>query len=301
MVYGCFQTTAGTSPEGEHFTMNIKICTDSTCDLSKELIEKYNIHISPLSVIKDGESFLDGVDITTQELIEHVNNGGSMCSTSAVNIGTWEEVFEKYASEYDAVICVTLGSGFSSCYQNAVNAAEEMKNVYVVDSMNLSTGEGLVVIEAARLAEKGLPADEIVRRLEIMRTHVEASFILNQLTFLRKGGRCSTLAALGANILKIKPCIKVKDGMMGVAEKYRGTYAKCLEDYVRERLESRQDLRGDTIFITHTLEGEQYVPAVTELIRKYAHFDEIIETDAGCTISCHCGPSTLGILFVTKD
>ena len=280
--------------------MNIKICTDSTCDLSREQIESNNITVSPLYVIKEGETFRDGVDLQAPDVVQHVLDGGNLCSTSAVNMGDYEDLFAEFSPKYDAVIEITLGSDFSSCYQNARNAAEAYSNVYVVDSKNLSTGEGLVVMEAVRLAKSGMDAEAIVKELEAVRDKVEASFIMERLDFMKKGGRCSTLALLGANILKIKPCIKVKNGKMGLAEKYRGSYSKCLEDYVKERLDGRDDIRTDLIFITCSPTEEKYVDQAEELIKKYKQFDNIVRTNAGCTVSCHCGPNTLGVLFIAK-
>ncbi len=280
--------------------MNIKIISDSTCDLSKELLGQYNISITPLYVVKNADSFKDGIDITPTDIFNHVDNGGDLCKTSAVSQADYEEIFSRYAKDFDAVIQITIGCGFSSCYQNACNAAKSFSNVYVIDSANLSTGQGLVVMAAAKMAEKGMPIDDIVKELNILTTKVEASFIVERLDYLHKGGRCSTIAALGANLLNLKPCIEVKDGKMSVGKKYRGNFEKCLKQYVKERLEGRDDLRKDLIFITHPAVSEKIVNMVKENISLYTKFDEIIPTKAGCTIACHCGPNTLGVLFVRK-
>ena len=280
--------------------MSIKITSDSTCDLSPELLERYQITLTPLTVIKDGKAYLDGVDITPADIFQHVDGGGALCSTSAVNVDSYKKFFQDLSPQYDAVIHITIGSLFSACYQNAAIAAAGFPNVYVVDSQNLSTGQGLLVVEAAELAAQGMSAMEICSTLNANRQRVQASFILDRLDYMQKGGRCSAVMALGGKLLKIKPCIAVRDGAMKMVEKYRGNFDKTVEKYVKDCLKDRKDLRLERIFITHTPVDEEAVQAARETIRKYAEFAEILETSAGCTISCHCGPSTLGILFMTK-
>lgn len=280
--------------------MKIKITSDSTCDLSKELLEKYNITMKPLIVIKDGEEYFDGVTITPADIFAHVDNGGDLCSTAAINSLSYTEFFKENLEGYDALIHINIGSGFSSCFQNANIAASEFENVYAVDSQNLSTGQGLVVIEAA---EKAVELDDpkaVVDYLNELTPKVEASFVLSRLDYMVKGGRCSSAAALGANLLKLNPCIDVKDGKMGVSKKYRGRYSKCLKDYIKERLEGRDDIRTDKIFITRTPVSEDEFEAAKSALAEYGNFDTVYETMAGCTVSCHCGPGTLGILFIRK-
>ena len=280
--------------------MKIKITSDSTCDLTKALIEKYDIAISPLSVIKDGDSFKDNVTITPNEIFAHVAAGGSLCSTSACNYSDYMEMFSQYAPQYDGILHISLGSGFSSSYQNACLAAEEFDNVKAVDSQNLSTGQGLVVVYACKQAENCESLEQLHADVQAYASRVEASFLLNRLDYMVKGGRCSATAALGANLLNLKPCIEVKDGKMGVVKKYRGNYAKCLASYVKDRLEGRDDLTNDLLFITYTSISDDCRQAVLDAIGQYGHFEEVVETNAGCTVSCHCGPETLGILFVRK-
>jgi DegV family protein with EDD domain len=190
--------------------MNIKILSDSTCDLSPAQLAEHNIDLARLTVIKSGEPFTDGITITPADIFAHVAAGGDLCSTTAINIQEYEELFAKYSAEYDAVIHINIGSGFSSCYQNARLAAEEFSNVYVIDSQNLSTGQGHVVLEACRLAKTCDNVPEIVEKLNDFTSRVEASFVLDQLAYMAKGGRCSAVAALGANLLGLKPCIEVK-------------------------------------------------------------------------------------------
>ena len=280
--------------------MKIKILSDSTCDLSKELLEANNITLVPLTVIKNDEEFKDGVTITPQEIFDHVANGGNLCTTSANSVGEYEEWFQKFAGEYDGIIHINIGSGFSSCYQNACIAASDFPNVRVVDSMNLSTGQGLVVLEAARLAKEATDLDALAEAIRAFTARVEASFLLSRLDYMVKGGRCSAAAALGANLLNLKPCIEVKDGKMAVVKKYRGNFDKCLPMYVKDRLADREDLTRDILFVTKTPVSEESYAAVMEAVGKYGNFNTTYETDAGCTVSCHCGPGTLGVLFVRK-
>ncbi len=279
--------------------MNIKISADSTCDLSPDLIARYDIGISPLYIVRDGESLVDGVDITPDEIYAHVEAGGSMCSTAAVSVYDYEEFFRKELESADAVVHFHISGDMSACYQNACIAAEEVGNVYPVDARNLSTGIGLLVLEAAELAQRGeLTAQEIQQRMNQRRELLDVSFVVEQLGYLRKGGRCSSVAALGANMLSLRPCIQVKDGKMGVGKKYRGAYQKCLLQYVKERLEGRDDIDTHRIFITESggFTPEE-VAEVEAAVRGYQPFEEVLHTRAGCTVSSHCGPRTLGILY----
>lgn len=280
--------------------MNIKILSDSTCDLPQEVLAKYNITMMPLSVIKDGKQYTDGVDITPADIFNHVAAGGDLCSTAAVNIGEYTDFFSKYASEYDGVIHINISAEFSSCHQNARLAAADFDNVRAVDSRNLSTGQGLVVLQACKLAQEYNDLDEIVEKLNAFTDKVEASFLLDRLEYMVKGGRCSAVAALGANLLNLKPCIEVKNGKMSVVKKYRGNYAKCLTNYVKDRLADREDLDKGTLFVTRTPITDECMCAVQEAVSAYNDFETTYWNEAGCTVSCHCGPGTLGVLFVRK-
>ena len=280
--------------------MNIKIISDSTCDLSPAQIAQHNITVIPLIVIKDDQEYRDGVTITAADVFAHVAAGGNLCSTAALNYGIYQEYFEKYASEYDGVVHISLGSGFSSSYQNACLAADEFDNVIAIDSMNLSTGQGHVVLEACRLAKEVESLAELKEKLDAFTPRVEASFLVDKLNYLAKGGRCSAVAALGANLLNLKPCIEVKNGKMSVVKKYRGSYAKCLASYVKDRLDSREDIVRNELFLTYTTVTDECRTAVVNAIEQYGNFENVYETQAGCTVSCHCGPDTLGVLFVRK-
>lgn len=280
--------------------MKIKVLSDSTCDLPQELVNKYNITIVPLTVVKNGEQFSDGVTITPAEIFAHVAAGGSLCSTAALNSDEYAQYFSKFASDYDGVIHINISSEFSCSYQNACIAAEDFTNVRVIDSRNLSTGQGLVVLQACRLADQCESIDELAEKLNAFTGKVEASFLLDRLEYMVKGGRCSSAAALGANLLNLKPCIEVKDGKMSVVKKYRGNYSKCLAAYVKDRLANRDDLTKETLFVTRTPVSDECLQAVADAVAQYNDFDETFWNEAGCTVSCHCGPGTLGVLFVRK-
>lgn len=280
--------------------MNIKILSDSTCDLSEDLLAQHDISLVSLIVVKDGKEHTDGVDIHPADIFAHVAAGGGLCSTAALSFTVYQEAFAKYADNYDGVLHISLGSGFSSSYQNACLAADEFENVRVVDSQNLSTGQGLVVLEAVRLAKECASLEELQEKVSAYAKRVEASFVLSQLSYMVKGGRCSSAAALGANLLNLKPCIEVKDGKMSVVKKYRGSYSKCLSAYVKDRLDGRSDLEDDIIFITYTPVSDEELDAARCGVQQYGKFRHVYETTAGCTISCHCGPGTLGVLFVRK-
>ena len=278
--------------------MTYQILADSTCDLSPEQLERYNIRLTPLYVRLGDRDYRDGVDIHPDDIYAHVAAGGALASTAAVNMADYVRVFSEYSRRVDFVIQVCISSDFSSCYQNACLAAADYPNVYVVDSRNLSTGHGLVVLEAVRLAENGMPPEEIVTQLNEVTARVRASFILDRLDYMKKGGRCSSVAVLGANLLRLRPCIAVTDGKMGVEKKFRGSFEKCVRDYVTDRLAGRTDLDLRRVFITHSGVDDEIVRIAREMIRSLQPFEEICVTRAGCTVSSHCGPGTIGVLFI---
>jgi DegV family protein with EDD domain len=238
------------------------------------------------------------VTITPADIFAHVAAGGDLCKTAALGVGVYEDFFAQYAKEYDAVIHISLGSGFSSSYQNACLAADEYDNVRVIDSQNLTTGQGFVVLKACELAQTGKDLDQIVNELNEFVNRIEVSFVVENLTYLVKGGRCSSAAALGANLLNLKPCIELKDGKMSVGKKYRGSYDKCLANYVKDRLADREDIDWEKVFITYTPVADSALNQVRSAVAELGHFANTWEAQAGCTVSCHCGPGTLGIIFV---
>lgn len=280
--------------------MNIKIISDSTCDLSKELLAQNNITLMPLTIVKDGKEYRDNVTLTPADIFAHVAAGGALCSTAAINMTEYSELFAKFAQDYDGVVHINISSDFSSCYQNACLAAEDFDNVRVIDSRNLSTGHGLVVLKAVELAKTCTNLDELKAQLDEFTSKVEASFLLSRLDYMVKGGRCSAVVALGANLLNLKPCIEVKNGKMSVVKKYRGNFDKCLASYVKDRLSGRDDLDKGTLFVTRTPVSDECLDAVKKSVDQFGDFENIYWTEAGCTVSCHCGPGCLGVLFVRK-
>lgn len=283
--------------------MAIHIIADSTCDLNDDLIQQYQITIVPLYVILGDDEHKDGVDIHSEDIFKHVAEGGAMPKTAAVTVADYVSAFRKLLSQNpeDEILCITISAKFSSCYQNACIAAEETGHVTVIDSMNLSTGFGHVVLCASEMVQAGKSAEEIAEALrnEII-PNVDASFIIDRLDYLYKGGRCSAVAALGANLLKLKPCIEVHNGEMSVSKKYRGNFVHCVTEYAKDRLADRDAIDNHRIFVTHASAPKDAVGAAEAAIRASGRFEAIEETQAGCTVSSHCGPNTLGILFIRK-
>lgn len=281
--------------------MKIKITADSTCDLSKELAERYGVDIMPLYVNMDNKPLRDQIDVQPHDVFQYYERTGNLCFTSACNIGEYLDAFTKLREEYDAVIHLSISSEFSSTHQNAVLAAQELENVYVFDSRNLSSGHGVLAIRACELAVEGMTAEQILDELKAMVDKVDTSFIVDQLEYLHKGGRCSSVAALGANLLKLKPCIEVVDGKMQVGKKYRGNFDKCVDQYIRERLANADTIDTARVFLTSSGVAQSSLDTACRAIRECIGEDtEIVISTAGCTISCHCGPGTLGIILVRK-
>lgn len=282
--------------------MSIHIVADSTCDLSESLISRFQLTVLPLYVRLGTHEYRDGVDIHSADIFRFVAANGILPKTAAVTVEDFAECFAEimHADPDAEIICITISAKFSACYQNACIAADDNERITVIDSMNLSTGFGHVVLTAAELAEEGVSRAEIAETLrsEII-PKVDATFIIDRLDYLHKGGRCSGVAALGANLLRLKPCITVTNGEMSVLKKYRGSFLQCVRSYAADRLADPDSIRKHRIFITHTAEPEA-VEEAANAIRNAAEFEDIVETQAGCTVSSHCGPNTLGILFIRK-
>ena len=278
----------------------IIIGSDSTSDLSPELIERYDIKIVPLGVALGEQLFTDGVDIDPDKIYEHYEKTGELPKTAAPSLVDFEEFFKKHTADGSAVVFFTISSDMSCTYNNARLAAEDFDNVYVIDSRNLSTGGGLLVIAAAEMAAAGEEASVIAEKCTEMRSRVDASFVIDNLEFLHKGGRCSAVAAFGANMLQLKPCITVADGKMGVAKKYRGKFSKVLGDYIKDRIGDGSNVELAHVFVTHAgCDPEIYEKCVSD-VKALADVGEVHITRAGCTISSHCGRNTLGVLFIRK-
>ena len=278
----------------------IIISSDSTTDLSKELKEHYDIKIIPLGVTLGTEVFRDGIDITPDEIYEHHKKTGELPKTTAANVGECEDFFTELTKDGDTVIHFTLSAEMSSTYNNTNIAASDFENVYVVDTRNLSTGGGLLVVAAAEMVKNGMDAKTIADTCRDLAKNVSASFIIDSLDYLYKGGRCSALSVLGANLLKLKPCIEVKNGSMGVGKKYRGKFKDVLGTYVDDILADKDNIVEDRVFITHAGCDEDVVNFVVDKVKASGIFKEVLITRAGCTISSHCGKNTLGVLFIKK-
>lgn len=277
------------------------ISSDSTSDLSAELKERYDVRILPLGVTLGTNVYRDGVDITPDDIYAHYDKTGELPKTTAANVGECIEHFKELTKDGDAVIHFTISSDMSSTYNNACIAASEFDNVYVVDTKNLSTGGGLLVVAAAEMAKDGVDAKEIVENVEKLVPCVDVTFVIDSLEYLYKGGRCSALSMMGANLLKLKPCIEVKNGVMGVGKKYRGVFSKVVTEYVTERLQNADDIDPTRVFITHAGCDEELMQSVIKQIKDTGIFKEVFYTRAGCTVSSHCGANTMGVLFIRKS
>ncbi len=279
----------------------VKIIADSTCDLSPELIDQYNIRILPLFVRMDEEEHLDGVDITPDELFRWSDEKKKTPSTAAPTPGQILEAFEEELKRADELIVFTISSGMSSSYTNCCLAAQQCtasERVTVIDSANLSTGIGLLVIQAAVMAGEGADAASIREEIEKLRPLVRASFVVDTLVFLHRGGRCSGTAMLVGSVLQLHPRIEVADGAMHPGKKYRGSMNHFVMNYVKDMEADLKTARRERVFITHSGCPQQIIDEVKSYLGSLGVFDEILITRAGSVISSHCGPGTLGVLFI---
>jgi len=281
----------------------IRIISDSTCDLSKELIEKYNVYIVPLHIVLGDDEFLDGVNITPDDIYAWSDANNATPKTSAVSIEEAAEAIKQFTDQGDQVVIFTIASGMSTTnnvFRLAVSELEAEEQVRIIDSANLSTGVGLQVIEAALLAREGKGLDEIVSAITTITPKVRASFVVDTLTYLHRGGRCSGLAALAGGMLKLHPKIVVKNGVMGPDKKYRGKMDSVILSYAKEMEEELRNARKDRVFITHSGCSQESIDSVKEYLESLGIFEEILVTRAGGVVSSHCGPGTLGVLFIAE-
>ncbi|MBR4731669.1 MAG: DegV family protein [Lachnospiraceae bacterium] len=279
----------------------IGIASDSTCDLSKELTDRYEISILPLHVILDDKEYLDGVEISSTDIYEWSDRTKKTPKTSAFSPEEAEEFLKKQMEKYDELIFFDISDVMSSSrsvMQVAVNTLGLEDKVYVIDSMNLSTGIGLLVVEAAILAKEAKNAKEVVDEILVLRPRVRASFVVDTLTYLYRGGRCSGTAALLGSAIKLHPSIIVADGSMQVGKKYRGAMDRVVKSYVEDQIGLMMGAVKDRIFITHSGSDPKIVEAVKAQLLDLGYFKEVIETHAGGVISSHCGPGTLGVLYI---
>lgn len=282
----------------------VRILSDSTCDITPAQREKYEIGIVPLCIILNEESYFDGVDISPREVLDWSNKNKTTPKTSATSIEAAVEILKKYKEAGDEVIYIGISEDMSTNCNVMRLAADEIdysEKVHVINSMNLSTGIGLQVLRAADLAQAGKSAEEIVTAIEDARVDVRASFVVDTLVFLARGGRCSAVTALLASTLKIKPRIGVSMGKMGVTKKYHGNFRKALLTYVHEMEEDLLKADPARVFVTHSeMDDSALIREIVDYLKELNHFKEVITSDAGCVISSHCGPNCLGVLFYQK-
>lgn len=281
----------------------IKIISDSTCDLTKELLDKYDITILPLHVILGDKDLLDGVTVTPDEIYEWADENKTTPKTSAPSIEDAIDLFKSFIDNGDSIIYFSISKEMSTSI-NVINlAADELEatdKIFVIDSANLSTGVGHLVLEAAIMAQNGMDAPSIVAQIEELKPRVRASFVVDTLTYLHRGGRCSSVAALAGGVLKLHPKIVVENGKMNATKKYRGKIESVILSYAKDMEEEYRNAKTDRVFITHSGCDEEIIKSVYSYLEELNIFDEIIVTKAGSVISSHCGYGTLGVLFISK-
>ncbi len=279
-------------------SMKIQITCDSTCDLTPQLREKYDIAVLPVTVNLGDQSCKDGVDVTCEDLFAYVESTGKLPKTSAISIYEYDQFFSRFVEDGMQVIHISLSGELSSTYQNACIAAEDVGNVYVIDSRSLSTGSAHLALKAREMAEKGMEAADIVNAVNEARERLDVSFVLQTLEYLHKGGRCSGVAAFGANVMKLRPEIRVTDGTMDVGRKYRGSLEKSILAYVRGCLEGREDVDTKRVFVMHSGLSQEILDKISAVVKELQPFEEVIVARAGCTITSHCGPDCMGLIFM---
>lgn len=280
--------------------MAIRITSDSTCDLGA-LVEKYNIGILPLGVNLNADSYLDGVNITPQDIFKFVAETKTLPKTNAPSIAEYEEFFEEQLKTYDELIHFNISDKCSGSHNMAKQAAASFNGkVRVIDSMALSSGQGLLVMKAVDLLKEGKTADEIVEAVESLRSKVNTSFVPDSLDYLHKGGRVSGTINVAAAVLKIHPLIYMKDGQLLPGKKYTGKMTMCIKRYIADLKEMYPEYDTTRCFVTHSCADEELVQLAKDLVKENFQFEEVVETVAGSIITSHCGRNTLGVLFITK-
>ena len=278
----------------------VVITSDSTCDLSQELLDRFKIPIIRLTITLGDDTFLDGEGFTPLDMYARYRQDGTLPKTSAPGVQEFLDFFSPFVEQGCEVVHLDISSELSNTYNAACLAAEELGSVHVVDSRMLSTGVGLLAIEGAECRDRGMSASDIAEHLRSLTGKVQTSFVLDTLQYMWKGGRCSAVTALGANLLSLKPGLEMKDGKLGVYKKYRGSINHVYKQYVKERMEGRR-IRPGHVFITESGEVDDAVlEEIYTLVRETIPVKEIHHTIAGCTVSTHCGPKTLGILFIEE-
>lgn len=282
----------------------VKILADSTCDLSAELVEKYNIDIIPLHILLGEKEYCDGVDITPTQIIKWSDDNDTTPKTSAISIDETAKVFEKYVNEGMEIVAFAISSSMSTTYNVMKLAAQDIDSedkVSIIDSANLSTGIGLLVIEAAIMARQGATMSDITNEMNRLIPLVRASFVVDTLTYLHRGGRCGSVAAMAGSMLKLHPKIAVENGKMEAGKKYRGRIKQVVMEYVKELEPQLICARPARVFITYSPTDEEIVNQVREYLESLHYFEEILQTEAGGVVTSHCGPGTLGVLYIAEE
>ena len=280
--------------------IRVFITSDSSCDLTPELLERFNVKTAPLHVLLGEDTYLDGVNFTQEMIFERYAKDKTLPRTAAVSPQEFTDFFTPLVEAGYEVIFLSISSGLSGTYQNAVIAAQDLPGIYPIDTHKLTTGVGEMVLAACKMRDEGMDAASIAKAMEEMIPRVNVSFVIDTLEYMWKGGRCSGVTALGANMLKLKPCLEMREGKLAVCKKYRGAMEKVYRQYITERLADKTVV-ADYAFITHSGEvAENTLQELTKLVRELAPFQEVFVTQAGCTVSSHCGPGTLGVLFLRQ-
>ncbi len=280
--------------------MKIKITADSTVDLSKQILDKHNISTIALCVLIGDRVYRDTLDINANDIFDKSKYENATCTTSALNSTEYKDFFETFLEDYDHVIHISVSSKLSSCFANACEAAKALKNVSVFDSQNLSTAQGIIAIKAAEMAKEQLRPEDILKKCKELTKKVHISFVVDTLEYLKKSGRCSALTEFGANLLKIKPSIHMINGELKVNKKYRGNFEKCLEQYIKDNLCNNESIDDEFLFLTYSPCSKEVLDQCMQQIKKYKNFNNIYLANAGCTISSHCGPNCVGLIYINK-
>lgn len=279
--------------------MKVRFTADSTCDMSPEFIERYNVRVIPLSVELGGTFYKDGIDIHPDDIFAQVGRGAELPKTSAINVDEYRQVFTELLQDCDAILHFDISSEFSSCWQNACLAAEGLP-VYCIDTRHLSTGIAMMLAEAADRIEAGMDPAKAAEEVRALADKIEMSFIIDRLDYLYKGGRCSMVAMLGANVLHLRPCIEVTGGKMVVGKKYRGTYERCARAYLADKLKDAESIDPRRVFLPHTGLTDAAVAEIRRIVTEAVPFAEVYIVRAGCSITSHCGENVFGIAFMRK-
>ncbi len=281
----------------------IRILADSTCDLTKELAEKYDIQIAPLHIVLGEKEFLDGVEITPDEIYAWADENEDTPKTSAIGFEEAYEVVKQIVDTEDEILVFTISGKMSTTanvFRLVVEELELEDKVSVIDAENLSTGTSLILLKAASMVKEGKSRTEICQAVEKLKSKVKASFVVDTLTYLHRGGRCSSVAALAGGVLKLHPKIVVADGSMSADKKYRGKIEKAIFDYIKDMEDALKKADSERVFITHSGCEQETIDKVYHYLKDLNYFDEILITRAGGVISSHCGPGTLGVLYLNK-